>query len=156
MQSRKPIVAGALVAGSLLLGGGIAAAVVLPDQASEVAEEHTTDVATSQSEAPGADAEEHRQDADHRPDAAEDDEVAEATEVDTEDTEGGERPTDTHGYEVSTFAQETTLTGQEKGAAISELAKTNGGGEDAAAEHQPADAGKPEAAGESGKAPGKP
>ena len=155
MKSPKPIVAGALVAGSLLVGTGIAAAVVLPDQAADaadVAEERTAQLETGQPEDPQAGAAEHRQNtaAEH---GADDDETDEAEKTDSADVaatdagDTGERPTDTHGYEVSTFVHETDLEGREKGAAVSEVARSNG---------QSEDAGKPESAGRSAETHGKP
>lgn len=171
--SPKPLVAGALFAGTLLLGGGIAAAVALPDDASGTATDHVTPVETGKpddAEATTDDTEdEATDDTEDETTAEPEDEATAETEdeaVDAEDDasaddesedeeDGGERPTDTHGYEVSNLAKSTELEGRAKGAAVSDLARTNGGksGEDDDGTEQ--EAGKPAKTGRSADAPGK-
>ena len=153
MKSPKPVIAGALLAGGLLVGGGVALAaeVELPTEASDVARTATSE--------PQAQAEEVRQDDANRP--AEDEvtetesETAEveATETDATEDEGdgeGERPTDTHGYTVSQLATTTEAEGAEKGALISTEARSHGEAQRAA--HAPEDAGDAGTAGSAGKA----
>jgi hypothetical protein len=143
LTASKKIAAAALAAGGLLAGGGIAAALELPDQPEpSVAEEKVADIEAPPSD-PQAKAAEHRQN-----DSAGDDEesIADEASSETEDEGEGERPTDTHGYEVSQLATTTEAEGSAKGEEISTLAKTNGTAtSDARAETD--DQGKPEDAG---------
>ncbi|HEX7166068.1 MAG TPA: hypothetical protein VF230_03710 [Acidimicrobiales bacterium] len=134
MRRSKTLTAAALAAGGLLLATG-AAALELPDSASDVADEKVADVVTGQPENPQATADDHRKN-DDAGDTA--DVATDETDGDVEaDGEGQEnRPTDTHGYEVSQFVHETELEGQAKGAAVSELAKS--WGEAQQADHAPA------------------
>ena len=143
MTASKKIVAAALTAGGLLVGGGIAGALDLPDQPdTSVAEEKVADIEAPPAD-PQAKAAEHRQNesAGDDEDTATEDVTAEA-ETEDEGEGEGERPTDTHGYEVSQLATTTESEGRDKGEEISTLAKTNGGGNSAdAGSQKPADAG---------------
>ena len=131
----KIATAAAVAAGALSLATGLAVAVDLPDEASDTAEERVAEVhattTTSSTTTTLATT------------------TTVATNTDDVDAEGaGERPTDTHGYVVSTFATTTNLEGREKGEAISDLASDNaqsGGattGTVTAEEHRSAERGK--------------
>ena len=124
MHRTKKATTAALVAGGLLLGSGIAAALDLPDQPEKaVAEEKVADVEAPPAE-PQANAATHRK----NEDAGKDDGEASSSDAagNAEGAGDGERPTDTHGYEVSQLATTTESDGREKGEEISTLAKTNG------------------------------
>ncbi|HVM07758.1 MAG TPA: hypothetical protein VM345_04805 [Acidimicrobiales bacterium] len=148
MNKTKTAVA-ALAAGAAVLVGGAAAALTLPEQASDTAVEKVAEVVTGR-EASGA-----KNAAGDAGDAGKANANAKAADAvstdgtgvkndDSTDAEGGERPTDTHGYEVSTLATTTDAEGSEKGEAISTVARTNG--------RAPEDAGAPDDAGAAGKA----
>lgn len=132
-RSAKLATAATVAAAGLTLATGLAVAGVLPDQASDTAEEKvaenrpattttapTTTTTSATTGAPGA-----------------------------ESHGDGDRPTDTHGYAVSGLATSTDLEGRDKGEAISDLASSNaqsGGaattGTVTAQAHQPAERGK--------------
>lgn len=119
MPSSKKIVASLLAAAGLTVGGVAAATVGLPDQASDTARDAVVRASATPVETPAAD--EHR--AGQQDDEAESRGQAGAgddTEVEVQSE--GERPTDTHGYEVSQFVHSTELTGREKGQAVADLA----------------------------------
>jgi hypothetical protein len=132
----KIATAAAVAAGALTLATGLAVAVDLPDQASDTAEErvaeaHATTTTSSTTTTTLATT------------------TTVGTNTDDVDAEGaGARPTDTHGYVVSTFATTTDLEGREKGEAISDLASDHaqsGGattGTVTAEEHRSAERGK--------------
>lgn len=131
MKSPKPIVAGALVAGGLLFTSA-AAALTLPDEASDTAKEQVGALIAGESEDAKSAADDRRQD-DTDETSAETEEVEETTveESQVEETDGGERP-ETHGSEVSALAtsdETKALDGRERGEEISNLARTNGGAE---------------------------
>lgn len=147
--SPKKAAVAAVVSGGLLVGGGIAAALELPDQPGpSVAEEKVADLEAPPAE-PQANAEAHRQN-----------EGTGASTADGSDAAGdviaasgeGERPTDTHGYVVSQLATTTDEEGRDKGTAISEEAQEQGA--DARDEHaqNDGDHGQPEDAGQSAEA----
>ena len=151
--STKKFAAAALASVALLAAGGIAAALELPDQPDpSVAKEKVSAVEAPPAE-PQDNAAAHRQ----NENAGAPDGAGEASDADdAADVEGaggeGERPTDTHGYEVSQLATTTEAEGQDKGEEISTLAKTNGA--DASDAHAQDDAthGKPAEPGQSAEA----
>ena len=164
MKSPKPIVAGALFAGTLLLGGGIAAAVTLPDEASDTAKDQVADVETGQPEDNSATAndktseDEVEADEEETEAKVEDETKAEETKdadedeaAESDEEDAAEHP-DNHGADVSTAAHAEYDSGRAKGVAVSAIARSNGqadadhGAEDemkpaAAATGRPADAG---------------
>ena len=126
-MKRSKTALAAFLAGAALLAGGAAAALDLPDQAADRAGQATTDAAEAKAAGQAKAAEAKADESDEADSDATETEAKE--EESTEASTEGERPTDTHGYQVSTLATTTELEGREKGEEISSLAKTNGGGQ---------------------------
>lgn len=122
----------AIAAGALTLGAtGVAAAVTTPDEAEPGL---TTASEKAGFEVPVG------------PEAAETgDDVTEVDEVEVEAE--GTGPVDNHGAAVSAVAQSDFETGREHGEAVSEIARTNGGGEADTATEDAEDAGEDESEG---------
>ena len=124
MQPSKAAAAAAVAAAALLAAAGLAGAVDLPTLPSQpdpsVADEKLAELEVPPSDPAGS----HDDAADeHRPADAGATDDGDTEELTTTDT--GERPTDTHGYEVSSLATELDG-GPEKGEAVSSLASTQG------------------------------
>ena len=117
MKMSKKLAASLMAAGAVLVGGGIAAAVDLPELPdTSVAEDKAGDVEAPPAD-PQATADEHRQNEDAgNPNGSEQ----------SEGEGEGERPTDTHGALISDLATTTESEGQAKGEEISTAASANG------------------------------
>lgn len=133
MPNSKKIVASLLAAAGLTMGGVAAATVGLPDQASDTARDAVVHATTTTVETPAVNDDKADQQ-DDQADAADTDEQKQAG---TESE--GERPTDTHGYEVSEFVHSTDLTGREKGQAVADLASNGRSSEHADAADEQGD-----------------